>query len=47
VYNPDDRITRVRVKHSVTNAMLRYKAKGKVIAGEMRKGVRVWRVKGL
>jgi hypothetical protein len=42
-YNPEDRITRARVKHSVTNAMLRYKAKGKVIAGEMRKGVRVWR----
>src|SRR5688572_24886532 len=42
-YNPEDRITRARVKHSVTNAMLRYKAKGKVVAGEMRKGVRVWR----
>lgn len=42
-YNPEDRITRARVKHSVTNAMLRYKEKGRVIAGEMRKGVRVWR----
>jgi hypothetical protein len=42
-YDPGDRMLRARVKHSVTNAMLRYASKGKIAAGEMRKGVRVWR----
>jgi hypothetical protein len=42
-YNPDDRITRARVKHSVTNAMLRYASRGKVETGEIRRGIRVWR----
>lgn len=42
-YSPDDKVVRARVKHSVTNAMLRYTRKGKVAAGEIRRGIRVWR----
>jgi hypothetical protein len=45
-YSPDDKVVRARVKHSVTNAMLRYARKGKVEAGEIRRGVRVWRRAG-
>ena len=42
-YSPDDKVVRARVKHSVTNAMLRYARKGKVAVGEIRRGIRVWR----
>lgn len=43
-YRPDDKITRARVKHSVTNAMLRAVSKNRIVRGEIRDGARMWRL---
>lgn len=42
-YDREDKALRVKVKHSVCNAMVRYAREGKVSAGEIRRGIRVWR----
>jgi hypothetical protein len=33
------------VKHSITNAMLRYVRKGRIVAREFRRGIRVWEMR--
>ncbi|MDX2264432.1 MAG: hypothetical protein NW215_05625 [Hyphomicrobiales bacterium] len=42
-----DKALRARVHHSVCNAMMRYASKKQVVAGDMRSGVRVWRLKSV
>lgn len=44
-YNAGDKVVRARVKHSVTNAMLRCARKSSITTGELRHGVRVWHAK--
>jgi hypothetical protein len=43
-YRPDDKITRARVKHSVTNAMLRAVKQNRIARGEIHNGARMWRL---
>lgn len=42
-YDREDKALRAKEKHSVCNALVRYGRDGKIQAGEIRRGIRVWR----